>query len=222
MVVTASRQPGARPETIRTRLARFMPRAGAGAWSVAWSAQTERADELTSEEELNVSEHVGCFGAAVAHALSASDICATRLQVTATATPTASVDGTSQPITVEVRATIAGPTVSSMLFESIIRRAAPTCAVWSAVVKTPGIRVNAVMEDGAAAQTPAKTPQPAVRQVASSGSKLANPPSAPRPRMSMPAIGSFAAPAWLTPKLAIIMSGASIFVVVNVAKVLFS
>ena len=222
MVVTASRQPGARPESIRTRLARFMPRAGGGAWSVAWSAQTERADELTSEEELTVSEHVGCFGAAVAHALSASEIAAIRLRVTATATPTASVDGTAQPINVEVCATIAGPMVSSSLLEGIVRRAAPSCAAWTALVKSQGMRVKAVVEHGAGAQTPANPPQPAVRQVVSSASKAASLPSVPRPRMNMPPIASLAVPAWLTPKLAIILSGVSIFIVVNIAKVLIS
>ena len=52
MVVIASHQAGARPETIRTRLARFMPRTTATGWSVAWSARTERADELGSEDDL--------------------------------------------------------------------------------------------------------------------------------------------------------------------------
>ena len=83
MVVIASRQAGARPETIRTRLARFMPRTTATGWSVAWSARTERADELGSEDELSAAEHIGCYGAALSHALAKVEISPVGLRVIA-------------------------------------------------------------------------------------------------------------------------------------------
>src|SRR5437764_12592172 len=83
MVVIASRQPGLRPETIRTRLARFMPSRVATGWSVAWSAGTEHADEFSGEHELRAAEHLGCYGSAVAHALAQAELAAERLRLTA-------------------------------------------------------------------------------------------------------------------------------------------
>src|ERR1051325_2147285 len=121
MVVTASRQPAYRPETIRTRLARFMPKAAAAAWAVAWSAQTERADEMNSEDELAAAEHIGCFGAALSHGLARAEINDSQLQLVADAA--ASIDGAPMPITIEIRAKIAGATVDHSIVEGIARRA---------------------------------------------------------------------------------------------------
>jgi hypothetical protein len=75
---------GPRPETIRTRLARFMPNRVSAGWSVTWSTLTERAEEIANDDELRA-EHLGCYGSAVAHALGQAEIYPTRLRVTAEA-----------------------------------------------------------------------------------------------------------------------------------------
>src|SRR5919204_5567296 len=102
MTVTA-RQPGSRPETIRTRLARFMPaRAGTG-WSVTWTSQTDHRDEIADEEELRASEHLGCYGSAIAHTLGQAGAAPTRLRVTVETAATTHDSGTTS-LVVEVRA----------------------------------------------------------------------------------------------------------------------
>src|SRR5258708_37293310 len=106
MVVVTSRQTGARPETIRTRLARFLPNRASTGWSVSWSSQTERGDEITSDNELRAAEHLGCYGAAVAHALGQAEISPLKLRVSAEAGVAS--DGTQQPITVEIRLQVPG------------------------------------------------------------------------------------------------------------------
>ena len=85
MVVIAARQPGPRPETIRTRLARFMPTRITSGWSVAWSAGIEHAEDIADEHELQMAEHLGCYGAAVAHALAQAELTAERLRRAPTA-----------------------------------------------------------------------------------------------------------------------------------------
>src|SRR5215831_8888487 len=121
MVVVTSRQMSPRPETIRTRLARFMPNRTATGWSVTWSTQIERADEINNEDELRAAEHLGCYSSAVAHALGQAEISPIRLRVSAEAS--AAADGSPQPITVEVRAQIPEPTLDQTILEAIARRA---------------------------------------------------------------------------------------------------
>src|SRR5919199_6804457 len=102
-----ARQPGPRPETIRTRLARFMPaRAGTG-WSVTWSSHTEHRDEIGDEEELRASEHLGCYGSAIAHALGQAGAAPTRLKVTVETAATPEATETTSLVVV-VRAQIPG------------------------------------------------------------------------------------------------------------------
>src|SRR5919204_1765654 len=101
MTVTA-RQPGSRPETIRTRLARFMPaRAGTG-WSVTWTSQTDHRDEIADEEELRASEHLGCYGSAMTHALAQAGAAPTRLKLTVETAATPEATETTS-LVIEVR-----------------------------------------------------------------------------------------------------------------------
>ena len=204
MVVTASRQPAYRPETIRTRLARFMPKAAAAAWAVAWSAQTERSDEIQSEDELAAAEHIGCFGAAMAHGLARAEIAATQLQVTADAP--ASIDGSPMPITIEIRAKIAGPALDRSVIESIARRAEVACPVWRGLAADGRIQFMAVLDEPSADSTPAGAGKAATRPPA------AAPKAAPMPAVNMPRL---ALPTWLTPKLAIVLALGSVVIVMR-------
>ncbi len=136
MVVVTSRQTGARPETIRTRLARFMPRTPTG-WSIAWSAHTERPDEIADEAELQAAEHLGCFGLAVSHALAQAHIAAVRLAITAQTAPAS--DGSAQPIAVEVRAQIPGVPLDNSILETILRRVEPACPAWQSLAAEAGV-----------------------------------------------------------------------------------
>jgi organic hydroperoxide reductase OsmC/OhrA len=171
MVVIASRQQGQRPETIRTRLARFMPIRAVAGWSVAWAANTDRAEEISSEDELAATEHLGCYGAAVAHALAAAEVAPVRVRVTAEAL--AATDDKPQPITLEVRAQIAGPALDPTIFESLVRRAEPACAVWQTLASADRLRIVALLDDPAA-------PEGAAAPGARSAAKGA--PAAPRPK----------------------------------------
>src|SRR5579864_5000922 len=205
MVVIASRQTGERPETIRTRLARFMPRTSAAAWSVAWSAQTEREAEAASEEELSAADHIGCYGAAVAHALAKAEVATTRLHVTLTSK--GSPDGTPQPIVVDVRAGIAGAPLDAEIFQGIVRRAAPTCPAWAGLVANPGLRLNAILDNGlepgaqAVPAAPVARPQTPVN--------TARPLAAPMPklpsRVSLSSMPRMSMPAWMTPRMGIML-----------------
>jgi organic hydroperoxide reductase OsmC/OhrA len=199
MVVIASRQAGQRPETIRTRLARFMPRGAAPAWSVAWSARTARPDEIASEDQLAVADHVGCFGAAVAHALGRADLAPTRLRVSADAA--AAPDSASQPFTVEVRAAFARSAVEAELVESIVRRADPMCPIWNSLATEDRVRIVAVVESSADGATPAASSE------SSSKTASAPPLAAPMPVVGRSRglnlqVGPVPLPTWLTPRFA--------------------
>jgi organic hydroperoxide reductase OsmC/OhrA len=213
MAVVTSRQTGLRPETIRTRLARFMPKAVATGWSIAWSSQTERPDEISDEHELRAAEHLGCYGAAVAHALAQAEVAAVRLRVTAEAVD-ASDDGTPQPITLEIRAQIPGPPLDQTIFEAIARRAEPGCPVWRSLAAEVGVRVIAIVDE----PTPDEASLSQTESTASSAAPATParqstvPPAMARsmqPRQfSMPALAlpSLAIPKWLTPRMAILMA----------------
>lgn len=199
MVVIASRQAGQRPETIRTRLARFMPRGAAPAWSVAWSAHAERADEIATEDQLTVAEHIGCFGSAVAHALARAEMAPTRLRVSAEAA--AAMDSATQPFTVEVRATLSH-LQDAELFESIVRRAEPMCPVWKSLATEERVRIVAVI-DNAVDAPPAVIagPEPAARP-ASPPPVAAPMPVVGRSRGLSFQLGPLPLPTWLTPRFA--------------------
>jgi len=200
MVVIASRQAGQRPETIRTRLARFMPRGAAPAWSVAWSAHTERADEIATEDQLTAAEHVGCFGSAVAHALARAEMTPTRLRVSAEAA--AAMDSATQPFTVEVRVALSQPLQDPALFESIVRRADPMCPVWKSLATEDRVRIVAVVDN--AVEAPAAViagSQPAARP-ASPPPVAAPMPVVGRSRGLSFQLGPLPLPTWLTPRFA--------------------
>jgi organic hydroperoxide reductase OsmC/OhrA len=148
MVVVTSRQTSPRPETIRTRLARFMPNKASSGWSITWSAQTEHADEIANDHELRAAEHLGCYGAAVSHALAQAEISPLKLRVTAEAAS----DGTQQPITVEIRLQIPGPMLDQTVIEAIARRVEPSCPVWRSLASEVGVKVIAILDEPAAAE----------------------------------------------------------------------
>jgi organic hydroperoxide reductase OsmC/OhrA len=205
MVVTASRQPTYRPETIRTRLARFLPRAAAAGWAVAWSAQTERSDEISSEEELAAADHLGCFGAALSHALAKADISASHLQLAAETPP--STDGSPQSITIEIRAQIAGPALDRSIIEGIARRADTSCPVWKGLATEGRVRFVAVLEEATAEAHHGKTaPSSSARpQRAASGRSM--------PSLSLGGMPEIKMPKWLTPKMAILLVAAAVVLV---------
>jgi organic hydroperoxide reductase OsmC/OhrA len=201
MVVVTSRQTGARPETIRTRLARFMPKGPATGWSIVWSAQVERPEEVTNEDELRAAEHLGCYGAAVAHALAQAEIAALRLRVTAEA-PAATPDGAPQPITVEIRAQIPGPPLDQMILESLARRVEVSCPVWKSLAAEVGVKVTAILDDPATtdtAQPQTDSAAPPTREPAPARAHA--PISMGKPKLLRPAM-----PRWLTPRMAVLLA----------------
>jgi len=209
MVVIASRQPGLRPETIRTRLARFMPTRAAAGWTVAWSAQTERAEEIADEDQLRAAEHVGCYGAAVAHALAQADIAPLKLRVTVEADVDTRTDERS--ITLEVRALVPG--IEQTVLEAIARRAEPSCGVWKGLMAENAMRVIAILEDPGAEDAPAAEP------AAGKGTPAAKPKAVQPSAVAK----KFVMPKWLTMRLALLTAVAvTAFASVPVAGAVFA
>jgi hypothetical protein len=190
MAVITSRHQGLRPETIRTRLARFMPSRAATGWTVAWSAGYEHAEEIFDELELRTAEHLGCWGNTVAHALAQAELAPRRLRLSAEAT---NGDGDMPTITIEVRAHITGEDVDQPMFDAIIQRAEPSCPVLRGLATEANLKVvaildeslaNPVVQDAEASEAPAAQQQPA-----------AEPASATRTRPEAAAITAVAAKA---------------------------
>jgi organic hydroperoxide reductase OsmC/OhrA len=210
MAVIASRQPAYHPETIRTRLARFMPKAAAAAWSVAWSAHTERPGEIGSEDELAAAEHLGCFGAALSHALAAAEIAPSRLGLLADSQ--ASLDGSPQPITVEVH----GPALDASVIETVARRTETMCPVWKGLASEGRVRIIGIIEDDTAGQEPAQTSvgttshsrQPQVTSQTSTSMPVC------LPSLHIGSLPRVGMPRWLTPRMGILLAVAGAFVVV--------
>jgi osmotically inducible protein OsmC len=161
-----------------------MPRTPTG-WSIAWSTNTERPDEIADEDELRTAEHLGCFGLAVSHALAQAHIAAVRLAVTAQTAPAS--DGSAQPIAVEVRAQIPGIPLDNSILETILRRVVPACPVWQSLAAELGVQVIGILEEPGA--TPASPADPAQ---AGRPSSATSQPAAPW--WSLPRL---AAPRWL-------------------------
>ncbi len=200
MVVIASHQAGARPETIRTRLARFMPRTTATGWSVAWSSRTERADELGSEDELSAAEHIGCYGAALSHALAKVEISPVGLRVIAVTQPVPG-DG-SPPITLEIHAQIAVPGLGVEIVESIARRVEPSCPVWTGLATEGRVRVVAVLDDATLQDTPESTVgSPSSNRRPQPITAPASPLWSMRIRVPIPSM-----PKWLTPRMGVLLA----------------
>jgi len=128
-----------------------MPRTPTG-WSIAWSAHTERPDEIADEDELRAAEHLGCFGVAVSHALAQAHIAAVRLGITAQTGPAS--DGSPQPIAVEVRAQIPGIPLDNSILETILRRVEPACPAWQSLAAEVGVQVIGILEEPGATQPP--------------------------------------------------------------------
>jgi organic hydroperoxide reductase OsmC/OhrA len=202
MVVVSSRQTGERPETIRTRIARFMPNRASTGWSISWSAQTERADDIANDDELRAAEHLGCYGAAVAHALGQAEISPLKLLMTAEAG--AAPDGARLPITVEIRVQLPRPMLDQTVVEAIARRAEPSCPVWRSLASELGVNVIAVLDEPPAAEAvPGQAPAtPAARQAAPPTQAPARP---ALPKLSPISGGRLAFPKWLTPRMAILI-----------------
>jgi len=206
MVATASRQPGYRPETIRTRLARFMPKIATAGWSVAWSASNEHDAEIGSEDELAAAEHLGCFGAALSHAMAAAEIAPTRLRLAAEAKP--APEGAPQPITIEVHAQIPGAPLAPTIVESVARRTQVSCPVWAGLASEGRLRFVAVLEDASApaSSQSAATPKSSDAQPAVAAIKAARvKPQLRLPSVNMAGLMPRSMPRWLTPRMALLV-----------------
>jgi hypothetical protein len=231
MVVIAARQPGLRPETIRTRLARFMPTRAAAGWTVSWSAHVEHAEDIVDEHELQIAEHLGCYGSAVGHALAQSELTVQQLRLSADCT---SGEGDTETITIEVRAQIEGLEVDQTVFDAIVRRAEPSCPVLKGLASEVSLRLIAVLdqsgegfvkrEPGPSAPsqlssgTPtkptsgaSKTPTATAPTPAGSDAKVAQatakPSGSPMRRIDHATIlGRLHAPKWLTGRMAVLLA----------------
>jgi organic hydroperoxide reductase OsmC/OhrA len=180
-------------------------RAGTG-WSVTWSSHTEHRDEIADEEELRASEHLGCYGAAIAHTLGQAGTAPTRLKLTVETAPTPDTETTS--LVVEVRAQIPG--VDQAVFETVARRVEPSCPVWKALAAQVSMRIVPVLEEARAAEPAPASPAPAP---AAAPPSQTPPPMVAAARTRPDATGPVSAvlpggrPAWLTPKMGIAMLG---------------
>jgi organic hydroperoxide reductase OsmC/OhrA len=178
-------------------------RSGAG-WSVTWTSHTEHRDEIADEEELRASEHLGCYGSAIAHTLGQAGAAPIRLRVTVE-TAAATHDSDTTSLVVEVRAQIPG--MDQAIFESVARRVEPTCPVWKALAAEVGMRVVAILEDPQA--VPSEAPASVTRASAPSRPAPAQPiPSGPRPGLgSLMGLMPSGRLAWLSPKMGLALVG---------------
>jgi organic hydroperoxide reductase OsmC/OhrA len=194
MVVIASRQTNVRPETIRTRLARFMPVRSAAGWSVAWAAHTERPDEIFEEDQARAADHIGCYGAAVAHALGQAGVAPQKLRIAVEADTDTRTD--EQTITVEVR--VVADDVDQAVIEAIARRAEPQCGVWKGLTIENTVRVIGIVEGDS-------------KDSAAEGPAVAAKPAAPAPQKEpltakKGTTWRFSGPKWLSMRLALLTS----------------
>jgi organic hydroperoxide reductase OsmC/OhrA len=187
MAVTA-RRPGIRPETIRTRLARFMPRgADEQPWTVVWAAHTDRRDELSGSEELRAGDHLGCYGSDLSHAMAQEGLAPRRTRLSATWDP--GKYNEAPTITIEVRCVLPG--IDQAVFEAVVREVEPGCPVWNSLAGEVAVKVEAVL-DVEPAPAPA-APAVVLTETAAAPSEAAAPitvevtASTERPSMPTPA-----------------------------------
>jgi organic hydroperoxide reductase OsmC/OhrA len=220
MAVIASRQPGVRPETIRTRLARFMPTRAAAGWTVGWSTQTERPEEIADDDQLRAAEHLGCYGAAVAHALAQAEIAPLKLRVTAEADVDSRTD--EQTITLEVRAQCPG--IDQTVLEAIARRAEPTCGVWKGLMAENAVRVIGILEEPGAGDPSVAVGESAAGKGGASAAKGSREQVGKPGASQAPApLKKFTLPKWLTMRLAVLTAVAlATFASVPVAGSVFA
>jgi organic hydroperoxide reductase OsmC/OhrA len=174
-------------------------RAGSG-WSVVWTSHTEHRDEIADEEELRASEHLGCYGSAIAHALGQAGAPPTRLKLTVETALTPNSESETTSLVVEVRAQIPG--VDQAVLETVARRVEPACPVWKALAAEVSMRIVAVLEEPQAVAVEAApsqpTPEPAPQ---------AQTPPAMLVSHHVRGRASLGRPAWLTPKMGLAMAG---------------
>ena len=172
-----------------------MPAKAGTGWSVTWTSETEHRDEIADEEELRASEHLGCYGAAIAHMLGQAGAAPSRLKLSVDTAPTPETETTT--LVIQVRAQIRG--VDHSLFETVVRRVEPACPVWRALAAEVNVRLVPVLEEpgtpSAKQDSPAPPPQtpPAMLAVG-------------QRRSGVEGLVS-ARPAWLTPRIGLAMLG---------------
>jgi osmotically inducible protein OsmC len=174
-----------------------MPAKAGTAWSLSWTSHTEHRDEIADEEELRASEHLGCYGTAIAHTLAKAGAAPTRLQLRVETAPTPETEATS--LVVEVRAQIPG--VDQAILETVVRRVEPACPVWKALASEVNMRVVPILEEPEAAN-----PKP---EAAAPAPQPQTPPAMLAASQRRPGFAGFSStrPAWLTPKMGLALLG---------------
>jgi hypothetical protein len=191
-----------------------MPSKAESGWSVTWTGHTAHRDEIADQDELNASEHLGCYGAALAHTLSQAGAAATKLRVTVETGATPESDAPT--LMVEVRAVIPG--MDQAIFESIARRAESACPAWKSLTSEVAMRMAWILEDPeqAAAAAPANQAAaagPTASPAAAGASRSAAPPGRRAPSQPMPGVGVLTLrglPGWLTPKMGLALVGMAV------------
>lgn len=185
-----------------------MPAKAGTDWSVTWTSQTEHRDEIADEEELRASEHLGCYGSAIAHTLAKAGAAPTRLKLSVETAPTAESETTT--LVVQVRAQIPG--IDQAILDTVVRRVEPACPVWKSLASEVNMRLVPILEEPQAAspKPESQAPQPQTPPAMLAASR----------RRSGLSGWLEARPAWLTPKIGIGMFG--ILVVGARALTLFS
>jgi len=111
---------------------------------VTWAARTHEAAGMTSPEELAAAAHSACFSMALAMRLTANDVTAERLAVTATVS-LADVDGRPTIVSSALRVVARIPALVPAEFTSIVDEAALLCPI-SRLFAGATITVDAALE----------------------------------------------------------------------------
>jgi organic hydroperoxide reductase OsmC/OhrA len=172
-----------------------MPDKAGTAWSLTWTSHTEHRDEIADEEELRASEHLSCYGSAIAHTLAKAGAAPTRLKVSVETAPTPETETTT--LVVEVRAQIPG--VDQAILDTVARRVEPACPVWKALASEVSMRLVCVLEEPQAATPKPESPAPQPQ----------TPPAMLAASRRRPGFAGLlrSRPAWLTPRIGVAMLG---------------
>jgi osmotically inducible protein OsmC len=113
---------------------------------VTWASRTERADGLTSPEELAAAAHSACFAMALALRLGEHKTVPERLSIAATVTLD-EVEGVPTVVSSALRVRGLVPELDAAGFQSAVDEAAELCPV-SRLFAGAEITVNAELESG--------------------------------------------------------------------------
>lgn len=117
----------------------------AGPLPVTWASRTERANGMTSPEELLAAANAACFSMALSHALAQAGHAPERLDVSATCTLDKTESG-FKVTTMKLSVRAAVPGIDPETFQTAARNAAQGCPISTALEGNVEIQVDAGLE----------------------------------------------------------------------------